>query len=116
MNDLKPLVFVAGSKKDLLSLPSQVIDTFGYALHLAQCGGKHESTYVLRGFGSAGVLEVIEDWRGNTYRCVYTVKVAGAVYVLHVFQKKSTSGIATPQHDIDLIRERLKLALVKSKE
>ena len=63
-----------------------------------------------------GAWEVIEDRRGNTYRCVYTVKVAGVVYVLHVFQKKSTSGIATPQHDIDLIRERLKQALAKSKE
>lgn len=70
----------------------------------------------MRGFGSAGVLEVIEDWRGNTYRSVYTVKVAGVVYVLHVFQKKSTSGIATPKHDIDLIRERLKQALARSKE
>lgn len=116
MSNLKPLVFVGGSKKNLLALPSQVIDTFGYALHLAQCGEKYESAYVLRGFGSAGVLEVIEDLRGNTYRCVYTVNVAGVVYVLHVFQKKSTSGIATPQHDMDLIRERLKQALSKSKE
>ena len=63
-----------------------------------------------------GAREVSEDWRGNTYRCVYTVKVAGVVYVLHVFQKKPTSGIATPQHDMNLIRERLKQALAKSKE
>lgn len=62
------------------------------------------------------MLEVIEDLRGNTYRCIYTVKVAGVVFVLHVFQKKSKSGIATPQHDMDLIRERLKLALSRSKE
>ena len=116
MGDLKPLVFVAGSKKDLLDLPAAVIQQFGYALHLAQCGQKHESATVLRGFGSAGVLEVVEDLRGNTYRCIYTVRVAGIVYVLHVFQKKSKSGIATPQHDMNLIRERLKLVLSREKE
>ena len=116
MGDLKPLVFLAGSKKDLLALPAAVVQRFGYALHLAQCGQKHDSASVLRGFGSAGVLEVIEDLRGNTYRCVYTVKVAEMVYVLHVFQKKSKSGIATPQPDMDLIRGRLKLALSRNKE
>lgn len=116
MAGLKPLVFVASTKKDLLALPVGVIQRFGYALHLAQCGLKHESTTVLRGFGSAGVLEVVEDLRGNTYRCVYTIKVAGVVYVLHVFQKKSKSGITTPQHDMDLIRERLKLVMSRAKE
>ena len=115
MGDLKPLVFVAGSKKDLLDLPAAVIQQFGYALHLAQCGQKHESATVLKGFGSAGVLEVVEDFRGNAYRCMYTIKVAEVVYVLHAFQKKSKSGIATPQHDMDLIRERLKLVLSRSK-
>ena len=115
MGDLKPLVFLAGSKKDLLALPAAVIQRFGYALYLAQCGRKHDSASVLRGFGSAGVLEVVGDFRGNTYRCMYTIKVAGVVYVLHVFQKKSKSGIATPQHDMDLIRERLKLVLSRNK-
>ena len=86
------------------------IDTFGYALHLAQTGKKHEQAKPLRGFGSAGVLEIVEDWRGNTYRAVYTVRFAGAVFVLHVFQKKAKSGIATPKQDIELIRERLKAA------
>ncbi|MCW5592597.1 MAG: type II toxin-antitoxin system RelE/ParE family toxin [Burkholderiales bacterium] len=116
MGDLKPLVFLASSKKDLLALPAAVIQRFGFALYLAQCGKKHDTASVLRGFGSAGVLEIVEDLRGNAYRCMYTVKVAGVVYVLHVFQKKSKSGIATPQHEMDLIRERLKLALSRRKE
>jgi phage-related protein len=80
-------------------------------LHLAQTGGKHAQAKPLKGFGSAGVLEVVESQAGSTYRAVYTVKIAGAVYVLHCFQKKSTSGIATPKPDMDLVRERLKAAL-----
>lgn len=91
-------------------MPEEVIDTFGYALHVAQAGRKHDKAKALHGFGSAGVLEVVEDWRGNTYRAVYTVRFAGAVFVLHVFQKKAKSGIATPKQDIELIRERLKAA------
>ena len=89
----------------------EVQDTFGYALHLAQMGGKHMQTKPLKGFGSAGVLEVVEGEAGSTYRAVYTVKIAGAVYVLHCFQKKSRSGIATPKPDMDLVRERLKAVL-----
>jgi phage-related protein len=113
---VKPLVWVASAKKDLLSLPPDVVDTFGYALHLAQTGKKHEQAKPLQGFGSAGVLEVVEDWRGNTYRAVYTVRFAAAVFVLHVFQKKSTRGIATPKQDLDLIKDRLKLAEQIAKE
>jgi phage-related protein len=105
----RPLVWLASTKKDLMALPEDVIDTFGYALYLAQTGRKHQQTKALRGFGSAGVLEIVEDWRGNAYRAVYTVRFTAAVYVLHVFQKKATSGIATPKHDIELIRERLKV-------
>jgi len=108
--ELRPLVWLGNTKKDLGGLPEEVIDTFGYALHLAQTGKKHEQAKPLRGFGSAGVLEIVEDWRGNTYRAVYTVRFAGAVFVLHVFQKKAKSGIATPKQDIELIRERLKAA------
>lgn len=93
-------------------MPAQVQDTFGYALHLAQTGGKHLQAKPLRGFGSAGVLEIVESRAGSTFRAVYTVKIANAVYVLHCFQKKSTSGIATPKPDMDLVRERLKAALV----
>jgi phage-related protein len=107
----KPLLWVGSAKKDLLSMPEEVQDTFGYALHLAQTGSKHEQAKPLKGFGSAGVLEVVESEAGSTYRAVYTVKIAGAVYVLHCFQKKSSSGIATPKPDMDLVRERLKAAL-----
>lgn len=108
----KPLRWVGSAKKDLQAMPDEVQDTFGYALHLAQSGGKHAQAKPLKGFGSAGVLEVVESEAGSTYRAVYTVKIAGALYVLHCFQKKSTSGIATPKPAMDLVRERLKAALV----
>jgi phage-related protein len=108
--ELKPLAWLASTKRDLMALPEEVIDTFGYALHLAQTGKKHEQAKPLHGFGSAGVLEIVEDWRGNTYRAVYTVRFATAVFVLHVFQKKAKRGIATPRQDMDLIKERLKAA------
>lgn len=85
-------------------------DVFGYALYLAQAGKKLERAKPLGGFGSAGVLEVIEDWDRSTYRAVYTVRLKGVVLVLHVFQKKSTRGAVTSKADIDLIRERLKVA------
>jgi len=109
-NFLKPLYWIGSSKKDLMSLPELVRDIFGYALHLSQDGKKHIQAKPLKGFGGAGVLEVVEDYLGNTYRAVYTVKLADRVYVLHCFQKKSTSGIATPKPDMDLIHERLKVA------
>jgi len=86
------------------------------ALYLAQIGKKHVDAKPLRGFGSAGVLEVVEDYHGDAYRAVYTVRFAAKVFVLHVFQKKSTKGIGTPKHDIDVIRERLKAAEATAKE
>lgn len=104
---LKPLYWVASSKKDLQALPADVIDVFGFALHLAQTGKQHSHAKVLKGFGGAGVLEVVENHMGDTYRAVYTVRYAHAVYVLHCFQKKSKTGIATPKPDMDKIRERL---------
>jgi len=113
--DVKPLIWVASAKKDLIAMPDDVQDTFGYALHLAQAGKKHEQAKPLKGFGSAGVLEVVEDDSGNTYRAVYTVRFQNAVYVLHCFQKESTRGIATPKPDLDLIRERLKAAEIHAK-
>jgi phage-related protein len=82
----------------------------GFALWQAQRGGKHADAKVLKGFGGGGVLEVVEDHEGSTYRAVYTVKFSGAVYVLHAFQKKSKKGIKTPQREIELIRKRLKTA------
>ena len=107
---LKPLYWVGSSKRDLRALPGPVEDVFGYALYLAQDGKRHEQAKPLKGFGSAGVLEVVEDWDRSTYRAVYTVRIEGAVFVLHMFQKKSKRGAATPKADIDLIRERLKVA------
>ena len=105
-----------GSKKDLKAMPEVVQDTFGFALHQAQIGLKHVDAKALKGFGSAGVLEVVESAEGGTYRAVYTVRFADAVYVLHCFQKKSTHGIATPKPDMDLIRDRLKIAEELAKE
>lgn len=115
-SELKPLYWVGSSKKDLLSLPEEVVDVFGYALYLAQIGEKHEQAKPLKGFGSAGVLEVVEDWQGDTYRAVYTVRFAAGVFVLHVFQKKSKRNSATPKAEMDLIRQRLKAAEQIAKE
>jgi phage-related protein len=108
MTRLKTLYWIGSAKKDLMDMPETVQDTFGYALHQAQAGSKHAGAKPLKGFGSAGVLEVVESADGGSYRAVYTVKFAGSLYVLHCFQKKSTQGIATPQPDMDLIRSRLK--------
>jgi len=91
-------------------MPEDVKDVFGHAIDLAQTGGKHQDAKALSGFGSAGVLEVIEDFQGDTFRAVYTVKFVGWVYVLHCFQKKSKSGIKTPKVDMDLTKSRLKAA------
>ena len=89
---------------------------FGHALDFAQRGDRHDAAKVLKGFGGAGVLEVVEDNLGGTYRAVYTVKFEEAVFVLHCFKKKSKRGIATPREDMDIIRARLKLAEVLAKE
>ena len=111
----KPLFWMGSSRRDLRACPHEVQDTIGYALYLAQLGDKHDQTKPLKGFGGAGVLEVVEDHDGETYRAVYTVRVARAVYVLHVFQKKSKRGIATPKSDIDLIKQRLRSAIEHAK-
>lgn len=97
-------------------MPEEVQDVFGYALYLAQKAGRHGDAKPPRGFSGVGVLEVVEDHRGDTYRAVYTVRYAAAVYVLHCFQKKSTSGIATPKPDMDLIEARLKAVAAWEKE
>ena len=105
----KTLIWIGSSKKNLLDLPAAVRKFFGHALDFAQRGGSHDAAKVMKGFAGAGVLEVVVDDIGGTYRAVYTVKFAEAVFVLHCFQKKSKRGIATPQEDIDLIRSRLKI-------
>ena len=107
---IKPVVWIGRSRTDLASFPEDVKDAIGYALYIAQRGGKHADAKPLRGFGSAGILEIIEDHAGDTYRAVYTVRLAGRIYVLHVFQKKSKAGIKTPKPEIELIRSRLKRA------
>ena len=112
----KPLQWIGSSHKDLMALPSDVRRRFGYALSLAQIGDQDDAAKVLKGFGGAGVLEVVEDDAGGTYRAVYTVKFAEAVFVLHCFQKKSKRGIATPKEDMDIIHARLKIAEAYAKE
>jgi len=107
----KPLKWVGSAKRDLDAMPEEVKDVFGHAIDLAQVGGKHPDAKALAGFGSAGVLEVVEDFRGDTYRAVYTVKFAGWIYVLPCFQKKSMRGIKTPQKELDLIHARLMAAM-----
>jgi phage-related protein len=107
---LKPLFWMGASRKDVRGFPDPVKETIGYGLYLAQAGGKHRDAKPLKGFHGAGVLEIVDDYDGDTYRAVYTVKLAGAVYVLHAFQKKSKKGMATPKHALDLIKERLQQA------
>jgi phage-related protein len=103
----RPLVWIASSKRDFKDFPVEVKDEMGYALYLAQCGGRHRKAKAFKGAGDAGVVEVIDDHRGDTFRTVYTVRFVSAVYVLHAFQKKSKQGIATPKTDIRLIGQRL---------
>jgi phage-related protein len=106
----KPLFWVGNSKKDLMALPLIVRKVFGHALHAAQLGEQHEAAKVMHGFGDAGVLEVVENDTSGTYRAVYTVRFAEGVFVLHCFQKKSKTGIATPKEEIEAIRAALKSA------
>src|SRR5271170_3848908 len=113
MNDespLKPVIWVGSSLDDLREFPDPVQDHVGYALYVAQRGGRHRDAKPLSGFGGAGVVEVVTDYRGDTFRAVYTLRYAGTVYVLHAFQKKSKTGRETPRRDIELIKQRLREA------
>jgi phage-related protein len=105
----KPLHWVGSAKKDLLGFPALVIDSFGYLLGVVQAGGMPPAAKPWKGEGP-GVFELVEDWRGDTWRLVFVVRFEKAVYVLHSFQKKSPSGVRTAQQDVGLIRERLKTA------
>src|SRR5688500_13169723 len=100
----EPLLWIGSSRKDLKTFPAEVQDVMGRALLDAQFGDKQPDAKPLHGFGGAGVLEVVDDFAGDTYRTVYTVRFEHAVYVLHAFQKKATRGISTPKHEIDLVR------------
>jgi len=107
---LKAVVWVGPTRSALKGFPRLVQRAVGLALYAAQLGETPPDAKPLKGFGGAGVLEVVEDHRGDTYRAVYTVRFPTRLYVLHVFQKKSKHGIATPQQDIELIRARLRWA------
>jgi phage-related protein len=105
----KPLFWIGSAKSDLLEFPEAVKDEIGVALSVAQFGGKHPKAKRWKGEGS-GVLEIVEDHRGDTYRAVYTVRFEKAAYVLHAFQKKSPKGIKTSQTDVEMVSRRLKAA------
>ena len=103
----KPVRWVGSSKDDLSAFPEPVRRRVGGALWDAQLGRKAPWAKPLKGFGGAGVLEVVDDFDGDTFRAVYTVRFAGVVYVLHAFQKKAKRGIATPKVELDKIKARL---------
>ena len=109
MRPNRPLLWIASSKRDYREFPERVQHNLGFELFLAQTGQHPPSAKLLKGFGS-GTVELVEDFDGDTYRAVYTVRFREAVYVLHAFMKKSKRGIKTPKSDIDLIRRRLKAA------
>jgi phage-related protein len=116
MPDIRPVAWIGSSKADLSAFPEEVKDSIGFALYVAQRGGKHRDAKPLRGFGGAGILEIVDDFDGDTYRAIYTVRFAGRLYVLHIFQKKSKTGIKTPKLEINLIQSRLKRAEEEHKE
>jgi phage-related protein len=106
--NLKCLIWVGSSKRDLLEFPKEVKSSMGYGLYLAQAGERPLHSKILKGFGSAGVIEIFESDESGTFRVVYTIKISNFVFVLHAFQKKSKQGIKTPKQEVDLIKKRLK--------
>ncbi len=112
----RPLLWVASSKRDFMEMPDDVIDDFGFGLHQAQKGKMPDIGKVLKGFGGAGVVELIDNSKEGTFRAVYTVRFEEVIVILHAFQKKSKKGIETPKQDIELVRSRLKIAEEMYKE
>lgn len=112
MNDvlIKPITWVGSSHDDLIALPREVQNDIGYALWLAQTGGKHDRAKPLKGF--AGVMEIVSRHQTDTYRAVYVANLGDRLYVLHTFQKKSTRGIATPKKELATIARRLQQAKI----
>ncbi|HEY3282708.1 MAG TPA: type II toxin-antitoxin system RelE/ParE family toxin [Armatimonadota bacterium] len=110
MTPAKPVHFITSAREDLRGFPDPVKYTMGAAIREAQLGGKSEAAKPLKGYGGAGVLEVVEDHEGSTYRVVYTVRMPRAVYVLHASQEKSTLGIRTPRRHLELVEQRLRRA------
>ncbi len=113
---MKPIYWMRSTAKDFKKLPNEVKEVFSFALDMARRNEKYQFAKPLAGFGGAGVLEVVEQFAGVAYRAVYTVKFKDAVYVLHVFEKKSKKGISTPQKEINLIKRRLNDASEHHKE
>jgi phage-related protein len=111
-----PLEFIGSSKDDLSAFPLATKQHVGFALRMAQKGGKHPDAKPLKGFKGAGVLEVVSNFDGDTFRAVYTIRLKGVIYVLHAFQKKSKKGIATPKAEMDKIKARLRDAELLHKE
>ena len=107
---LKQLDFIGSSRENLKEFPDEVRQDIGYALFEAQRGLRPSAAKPLKGFRGAGVLEIVENFFGDTYRAVYTVRFEKVVYVLHCFQKKSKHGVKTSQQDVELIKQRLRAA------
>ena len=112
---MRALIFVADSRRRILEFPEAARRQVGFALYQAQIGGKHIDAKPLKNFGP-GVLEIVSDYDGNTFRTVYTVRLHRAVYVLHAFQKKSKHGMATPKSVMDLVAQRLQRAVEMDRE
>lgn len=110
MAETKPVIWLGSSRRDLRAMPQQVRKDIGQALYAAQQGITDPAAKPLKGFGGTQVMEIVERYRTDAYRAVYTAYFAGVIYVLHVFQKKSKRGIATPKRDMDLIEQRFALA------
>jgi phage-related protein len=108
---IKPLIWIGRARADLSAFPEDVKDSIGFALYMAQQGSKHINAKPLRGFRGASVLEIVDDYAGETYRLVYTVQFTGRIYALHAFHKKSKTGIKTPKSELDLIQARLRQAM-----
>ncbi len=111
----KPVDWIGSSLKDLKSFPDEVQQTFGFELYQVQTGDMPSSAKPLRGNNLSGVYELRENYDGNTYRAVYIAKLRDKIYVLHCFQKKSKTGVATPQKNIDVIKKSLQMAIEDSK-
>ena len=109
-NKLKPLAWIGSSRRDFRGFPDKVKSEMGYALFVAQSGGRYRKAKALKGYRGGAVVEIVEDHDGEAFRTIYTVRFGSAVYVLHAFQKKSKQGIATPQTDLRLIDQRLREA------
>ena len=113
---MRSLIWVGSSRSDLQKFSEELKKSFGYALYIAQKGERYLHSKILKGFGGAGIIEIIQRDKSGTFRVVYTVKMPKVVFVLHAFQKKSKQGIKTPKREVDLIRQRLREALEIYKE